>query len=65
MSRTRLRTRPLQVRLTEDERQRMLAIAEQERCTVSDVVRAWIGQHRLHGPIHQTQDPRQLRIADA
>lgn len=60
MSRQRLRTVPLQIRLTEDEHERMRAIAQQERSTASDVVRAWIGQYQLHAPIDTLTDPRQL-----
>lgn len=68
MARRRLRKRLLQVRLTEDERDRLAAIARQEGSTQADVVRAWIGQHQLHGPLHldphAPPDPRQLRLYD-
>lgn len=65
MARRRLRNCLVQIWLSRDELERLRAIVQQEGSTRADVVRAWIGQHPLHGPIFDNNappDPRQLHL---
>ena len=62
----RLRHKPLQVYLSTAEREALDHLTEQQQCTASELVRAWIHSARLaRGNTQKTQpqDPRQLEIA--
>lgn len=62
----RLRTRPVQVYLSEAEREALDWLASRQHCSRSDLVRAWIHSARLgHGKTQAhsaARDTRQLEI---